>query len=433
MEIRGRHGERRSRPPTRLFALLTVMAVFAAACGSSERSQPAAAPAYPGEAAVRPRDPGGPPPRPSAADARATPAQKSPLITLDIGGPGLLDLKVPKASRVVIEDLGIDLPIVSSDLQPPPANYPLCDVAQYLTLYKDPGQAGATYIYAHAREGMFLPLLRESERADGARLIGLPVKVYASDAKLYHYEIYKVERHSTSFHLAEDVPPGEQRLILQTSEGPSGTVPKLVVAARFLRSEAADPSEATPEPRPRDCRPGAAPSATPSATPHESVAVASRVRVPAYGIDLPVVSSDLEVPGNRPDFPLCDVAQYLTRYRQPSETGTTYIYAHAREGMFLPLLRESLRADGAALLGQEAIVHTTDGGVHRYEISHVQRHSTDFSLADIVPAGERRLILQTSEGPSGTVPKLVVVARFLASETGSKAEANPPARPRVCA
>lgn len=58
--------------------------------------------------------------------------------------------------------------------------------------------------------------------------------------------------------------------------------------------------------------------------------------------------------------------------------------------------------------------------------------STDFSLADIVPAGEHRLILQTSIGPEGTVPKLVLAARLVATDPADPAIVAPQARPKPC-
>ena len=47
--------------------------------------------------------------------------------------------------------------------------------------------------------------------------------------------------------------------------------------------------------------------------------------------------SERNVPGNPRGYPLCDVAQYWTIYDLPGKPGTTWIYAHAQEGMFLPL------------------------------------------------------------------------------------------------
>ena len=134
-------------------------------------------------------------------------------------------------------------------------NYPLCDVAQYLTYFGHPGQAGTAYIYAHAQRGMFLPLLRASQRDDGAEMIGALVEVYTADSKLHLYEIYRVKRHARDFSLANDVPPGEHILVLQTSEGTAGHIPKLQVAARPLTILPADPAAANPRPNPRPCWP----------------------------------------------------------------------------------------------------------------------------------------------------------------------------------
>ena len=163
-------------------------------------------------------------------------------------------VEVAVSSRVVIPALEIDLPIVAQSYGPGQGSYPLCDVAQYLEIFKEPSQPGATYIYAHAREGMFLPLLLESQRNSGRALIGDLVQVYTSDGHVYLYEIYRVRRHATDFALAEDVPEDEQRLILQTSEGPRGTIPKLQVAAKLLNVAQASLAEANPTPHPRDCR-----------------------------------------------------------------------------------------------------------------------------------------------------------------------------------
>lgn len=187
----------------------------------------------------------------------------------------------------------------------------------------------------------------------------------------------------------------------------------------------------TPSPSPK---PSGSPSPSPEVSPSPSgspePAVASRVVVPALKIDLPVLAQSFG-PG-KGAYPLCDVAQYLEIFGQPSEIGTTYLYGHAREGMFLPLLKASERNNGKAMIGDLVQVYTIDGTVYLYEIFKVKRHSRDFSLADDVPFGEQRLILQTSEGPKGTVPKLQVAARLVSVSSAPLDEANPKAKPRDC-
>ncbi len=132
-------------------------------------------------------------------------------------------------------------------------NYPLCNVAQYLTFFRQPGRPGTTYLFGHARAGMMLSMLEASRRNNGAEMLGDSVRVYRSDGWLFVYQIFRVKRHATDFSLANSLAPGEQRVILQTSEGPSGTVPKLQVAARLVETRRAGIGESNPTPRPRPC------------------------------------------------------------------------------------------------------------------------------------------------------------------------------------
>lgn len=167
-----------------------------------------------------------------------------------VGGPGASFPADRVATRVVIRRLRIDLPVmlqVGKDY----GIYPLCDVALYQPLLGQPGQGRATYLYAHAQAGMFLPLLEESEINNGARLQGMAVEVYTSDDWRFVYTISEVHRHTQS--LDEAIRTTTERLWLQTSEGPTGTVPKLQVVADFLSAEKTDPRSAHPPAQPRIC------------------------------------------------------------------------------------------------------------------------------------------------------------------------------------
>jgi hypothetical protein len=99
--------------------------------------------------------------------------------------------------------------------------------------------------------------------------------------------------------------------------------------------------------------------------------------------------------------------------------------------MFAPLLKASQVADGAAMIGGLIEVYASNDVLHLYEIYEVKRHALDLSLATTNP-GEHILVLQTSEGPSGTIPKLQVAARPLSVVTSAHEDANPVAAPRVC-
>jgi hypothetical protein len=169
--------------------------------------------------------------------------------------PRVPPLKPPAyASRVVVKDLDIDLPVISGDAQPPPS-YPLCDVAAYVTRFSQPYETGVTYISAHAQKGMFAPLLKASQEADGQALIGKRVDVYTNDGQRFSYEIDRVVRHALDYAVLATISFDEQTLVLQTSEGPYGTLEKLQVVAALVEETTVDVAEANPEPHPRDCRP----------------------------------------------------------------------------------------------------------------------------------------------------------------------------------
>ena len=171
--------------------------------------------------------------------------------------------------------------------------------------------------------------------------------------------------------------------------------------------------------------PSLPPSASPTASPTPVPSQASRIVVPSLDIDLAILPGDDK-------YPLCDVAQFLSNYRQPGQPGTVYIYAHARSGMFLPLLEASERNDGRGMLRASVYVYTKDGHKYLYEIFRVKRHALDLQIADEVEPGEQRLVMQTSEGPAGHRPKLQVAARFVAVSRASVEESNPKPDPSVC-
>ena len=194
-------------------------------------------------------------PGPSSAPTTTAPGAPSPGVTATPVAPPTAPPPAV-ATRVVIPSTRVDLPIISRLERVPdqgPDRYPPCDVALYHDAFGQPSQEGSTYLYAHAREGMFLSLLDASMRQDGAELLGALVQVYTDDDRLFLYSIDRVKRHALDYSLAINVPAGEQRLILQTSEGPRGTVPKLQISATLVSEVAADPGQSHPRPHPRPC------------------------------------------------------------------------------------------------------------------------------------------------------------------------------------
>jgi hypothetical protein len=195
---------------------------------------------------------------------------------------------------------------------------------------------------------------------------------------------------------------------------------------------AIDATVATPTPAATPAQ--AAPSV--SATPETSAApvvdanhVATRVRVPALGIDLAVVAP----PRDRSAYPKCGVAMFLAKLYQPGEDGATYLYAHARAGMFLPIYERAIqRLHGGprSMLGLSVEVFTSDNLRYLYTIEEVRVHQT--TLADAARAKTNELWLQTSEGPRGTPGKTQLRAVPAGVTTATQRQAHPVAKPITC-
>jgi len=184
-----------------------------------------------------------------------------------------------------------------------------------------------------------------------------------------------------------------------------------------------------PTPSPRITLPPLGSVGLPTASPTiPADRVATRVRIAALDIDLPVI--------HPPDggYPPCDVALYYPdgRLGQPGQGRAIYLYSHARTGMFLPMLTASKVANGKKMIGMVVEVWTSDDQRFLYVVTEVRRH---------VPAGDvftkpfaatsEALWLQTSEGV-GPQPKLQLLAQPLSQEAADHAEAHPVAKPRTC-
>jgi hypothetical protein len=203
-----------------------------------------------------PVPPGSAPPPGSTPDpSTAVVPTPTPLITLPpIGTPRPTATPEPTATpppkgrvatRVRIRDLRIDLAIVKGN-----AGYPYCNVAMYLPQLSQPGFGKATYLYAHAREGMFLPLLRTK----GFEQRGKIVEVWTSDDWLYRYEITKVRR-DQPYQTGLDDPSKAttEQLWLQTSQGPDRTYGYTQVIAMPIDAKPSSHEAAHPKARPVDC------------------------------------------------------------------------------------------------------------------------------------------------------------------------------------
>ena len=213
-------------------ALAVATLILASACVPNAGSTPAIGP--PSSGAVVPA------PGPTASDLPS--------------GAGLPTL-VPEAvlqrrpTRVRIDQLRIDLPIVEPP--PDPSHFPYCDVAEFLPALSRPGRPGATFLYAHARAGMFLPILEASLDRDGRSMLGMQVEVFTSDERQFVYEVTEVRRHVVSLEFAYRITA--EQLILQTSEGPRATREKTILVADPRSEAVASADDARPHANPVRC------------------------------------------------------------------------------------------------------------------------------------------------------------------------------------
>lgn len=196
--------------------------------------------------------------------------------------------------------------------------------------------------------------------------------------------------------------------------------------------DASPPASIVPDPTPT---PTSDSTATTDPTKRPGRAVATRVVVPALNIDLPVVK------GND-GYPLCNVAMYLhtattaarDAFGQPGEGRATYLYAHARDGMFGPIYQIAMvQQKPKKFLGMIVQVYTSDDKLYLYEITEYRLHAVgNPALQDAINAHTEQVWLQTSEGPHGTPGKTQLIGSFVSVSAASDADANPRPHPVVC-
>jgi hypothetical protein len=174
-------------------------------------------------------------------------ARKATFVIRIVSGSSIrcAQLKFAHATRVAVSGIGIDLPVIRG-----PSGYPPCRVAMYLASVAQPREPGITFIYAHARTGMFLPLLTSWRNNGGASLIGRTVKVWTSDSYVTYYRINRVRK---TDNLAGLKSLTRERLWLQTSTGPNRTYAKLIVEAYRVKTERSTYAAAHPRARPVRC------------------------------------------------------------------------------------------------------------------------------------------------------------------------------------
>jgi len=157
-------------------------------------------------------------------------------------------------------------------------------------------------------------------------------------------------------------------------------------------------------PSPRASATIASDAPTVSATPEQTtgpIPNGYRIQMPRLGIDLPIAEGDLyrdTVEQQTPE----NFAFHFPGTAIPGDIGNSYIYAHARRGMFLTLWN--------ARVGDEVKITTPAGGELKFVVTDVYRSVPPADTSWLQPTDVERLTLQTSTGPNREDPRFVVVA-----------------------
>jgi len=125
------------------------------------------------------------------------------------------------------------------------------------------------------------------------------------------------------------------------------------------------------------------------------------VQIPRLGIDLPISEGDLVRDVDQQRTPE-NFAFHYPGTSIPGRGSNTYLYAHARVGMFLSLWN--------ARPGDEIYVSTPDLRALRYVVTEVHPRVAVTETSWVLPTIDERLTLQTSTGPNPGDPRFVVVA-----------------------
>lgn len=145
-----------------------------------------------------------------------------------------------------------------------------------------------------------------------------------------------------------------------------------------------------------------APTASASTTPAvRPIPDGYRVQMPRLRIDLPIKEGDIGRDIDNQQTPE-HAAFHLPGTRIPGEGSNTYIYAHARTGMFLSLWD--------AREGDDVFIVTPSGTQLRYVVSEVQPRIPPTETKWVQPTATERITLQTSTGPNPQDPRFIVVA-----------------------
>jgi LPXTG-site transpeptidase (sortase) family protein len=139
-----------------------------------------------------------------------------------------------------------------------------------------------------------------------------------------------------------------------------------------------------------------APASDPSAS---AVLPARAISVPRLGIVAPIVEGDgVDVPA--------DAVAHYPGTAWPGQGSNTYLYGHARTGLFRELWQ--------VRTGDLVEVRLADGVIERYQVTRILPLVPWDDLSQLDPTPSERLTLQTCLWYDETSPRLVVIAEPLA-------------------
>lgn len=146
------------------------------------------------------------------------------------------------------------------------------------------------------------------------------------------------------------------------------------------------------------------PQASPTASPLGRDITGARIVIDRLGIDLPLAWGDIARDVPRDDYAGATperVALVFPGSALPGTGGNTYVYSHARTGMFITLWNVQV-GDIVELRWPDATL--------RYSVQRVIRRVSPTDTSWLDPRGPERITLQTSTGPVASDPRFVAVA-----------------------
>jgi sortase (surface protein transpeptidase) len=190
------------------------------------------------------------------------------------------------------------------------------------------------------------------------------------------------------------------------------SVAAIAVLASALFVNATLTAAAPAAPAPAAALPSPSPTSSPAAVPVASTRPAIaldrlRITVPRLGIDLPLALGDVQrdvVLGRTPE----DVALLFPTTDVPGTGGNSYIYAHARNAMFLELWNVKL--------GDRVLISGPDGMHFDYVVTRIVPRVDPADTTWLDPTGPERITLQTSTGPTSAYPRFIAVAERVAQD-----------------